>query len=76
MMAYIQVVTSDQARADSLRNKLSASGHNVEAGRMSESLRGEMLKAPPDAVIIDLERAPATLFESSKSDAPLRTHIP
>jgi hypothetical protein len=27
---------------------------------MSESLRGEMLKAPPDAVIIDLERAPAT----------------
>jgi hypothetical protein len=59
-LAQIQVITSDQERADSLRDMLSASGYSVEAGRMHESLRGKMLKTPPDGIIIDLERAPAT----------------
>jgi hypothetical protein len=60
MMAQLRVITSDQEKAESLCHKISKEGHSVEAGRMNESLRRKMLKSPPDSVIIDLERAPAT----------------
>lgn len=59
-MAEIQVISSDSEKVEGLRAELSRRGYAVTAGPMQETLRKELLRAPPDAIIIDLSRAPAT----------------
>lgn len=60
IVAKVQVITSDNDKAARISTLLEKHKHHVQSGAMKESLRKEMLAAPPDAVVIDLERAPAT----------------
>ncbi len=60
IVADIQVITSDKDKAQRICILLEKQDYHVQAGPMKESLRKEMLAGPPDAVIIDLDRAPAT----------------
>jgi hypothetical protein len=59
-MAVIQVVTSDKDKAKALQKLFEKAKHRAEAGPMTEPLRKRLLQSPPDAIVIDLERAPAT----------------
>ena len=59
-MAAIQIISSDKAKCSSLSATLKAAGHRPAAGPMTEKLRQQLLSTPPDAVIFDLDRAPAT----------------
>jgi hypothetical protein len=59
-MASIQVITSDKAKANALCKLIKKAQHRVEASPMTEPLRKRLLQSPPDAILIDLERAPAT----------------
>jgi hypothetical protein len=59
-MATIQLVSSDRTKNAVLAAELSSKGYQVEAGLMSEDVRRRMLASPPDAIIFDLDRAPAT----------------
>jgi hypothetical protein len=59
-MAVIQVITSDKDKAKDLQQLLEKAKHSAEVGPMTEPLRKRLLQSPPDAIVIDLERAPAT----------------
>jgi len=59
-VAILQVITSDRGRAKALTETLEGMGHRVQAGPMNEPLRQQLLKHPPQVIIIDLEQAPAT----------------
>lgn len=59
-MARIQIISSDTQKAEALRILLERANHNVQADRLEPSLRKALLASPPDVILIDLERAPAT----------------
>jgi len=59
-VARLQVITSDTQKADSLRSQLEQAKHLVQTGPMGEALRKSLLRSPPDAILMDLDRAPAT----------------
>ena len=59
-MARIQIISSDTQKAEALRILLERADHSVKAGRIEASLRKTLLASPPDVILIDLERAPAT----------------
>ncbi len=59
-MTRIQIITSDEDTKESCTAKLSEAGYSIKAGPMTEALRKKLVKDPPKAIIIDLNRAPAT----------------
>jgi hypothetical protein len=59
-METIQIISSDKKKCGILTAQLDAAGYRSTAGPMSEDLRRQLLNTPPDAVILDLDRAPAT----------------
>jgi hypothetical protein len=59
-METIQIISSDRKKCGILTARLEAAGYLSSAGPMSENLRRKLLSSPPDAVILDLDRAPAT----------------
>jgi hypothetical protein len=60
IIATIQVITSDKAKAKKLLDLLTQAGHGVNAGPMDENLRKRLITKPPHAIVINLDRAPAT----------------
>jgi hypothetical protein len=59
-VARIQILSSDGERAGRLTDRLKSLGFEVQAGSMSETLRQGLFEQPPRAIILDLDRAPAT----------------
>ena len=59
-MATIQIISSDREKGEAICAALRATGHRPTAGPMTEQRRRELLDSPPDAVVLDLDRAPAT----------------
>jgi len=59
-MVRVQIISSDSEKREDLTAALEGAGYEVAASSMSEKLRHQLLAAPPGAIVIDLERAPAT----------------
>ena len=59
-MARIQIISSDSQKLEALRILLEHADHRIQADRIDPSLREALLGSPPDAILIDLDRAPAT----------------
>ena len=59
-MAHVQLISSDREKVERLLAELHDAGHRAAGGKMSESLRRGLLDLPPQAIINDLDRAPAT----------------
>ena len=59
-MARLQIISSDRKRVARLLKLLEEAGHNIQAGRMTEDLRQQIHDQPPQAIIFDAQRAPAT----------------
>jgi CheY-like chemotaxis protein len=59
-MAGVQIISSDREKRAALTAALERAGYEVAASSMSEDLRRQLKAAPPGAIVIDLERAPAT----------------
>ena len=59
-MARIQLISSDQTKNEALLGELKSRGYQVQASSMSEDVRRQLLASPPDAMIFNLDRAPAT----------------
>ncbi len=56
----LQVITSDRDIALRLSGVLERLGHTVQAGPITENIRQQLLDQPPQAIIFDANRAPAT----------------
>ena len=59
-MATMHLITRDDDKAQRLGDRLRSDGHTVEAGPMGEALRKALLSNPPEVIVIDISRAPAT----------------
>jgi CheY-like chemotaxis protein len=59
-MARIYLITKDKLKAERLQSELSAEGHDVASDAIGERVRKQLLQKPPDVVVIDISRAPAT----------------
>jgi hypothetical protein len=59
-MADVLVISSDRNRARILRESLEIAGQTVQVSSMSETVLRELHLTPPQAIIFDLDRAPAS----------------
>ena len=59
-MAKLQIISSDRKRISGLLELLEVAGHKILAGPMNEHIRQQLLDQPPQAIIFDADRAPAT----------------
>ena len=59
-MARLQIISSDRKRVAGLLELLEVTGHKIQAGPMNEHIRQQLLDQPPQAIIFDANRAPAT----------------
>jgi hypothetical protein len=59
-MASMLIVTSDTEKAERHRVVLEQEYHSVQTGRYKQTLGMDLINSPPDFILIDLDRAPAT----------------
>jgi len=59
-MAHVQLISSDGEKVGRLLAELRQAGHRAAGGKLDEPLRRALLDSPPQAIVIDLDRAPAT----------------
>lgn len=59
-MSTLRLISSDRKRVARLLELLDTAGYKILAGSMTEDLRQQLLDQPPQAIIFDAKRAPAT----------------